>query len=232
METNARLEPTRIPITSELAVSARLGVPEWWPTGTRVGLVLAHDAAGNMDAELLSELHEKLAHRGFLTLRFNVPFAEQRKRRPDPLPLLERVFRLAVQSLTLDPQNAPSRIVVGGIGLGAQVAAAAVAGGLKVDGLACLSYPLHPIGKPGQVRADPLYRIICPILFVQGTHDPTCKLDRLQGVLRRIGAPTTLRVQADADHDLGAIKRGSRPTPEIRADVLRLLLEFAQRQAS
>ncbi len=213
-------------------MSARLGVPEWWPTGTRAGVVLAHDVAGGMDSELVSELHEKLARRGFLTLRFNFPFAEQRKRRPDAIPLLERVFRLAVQSLMLDPQNAPNRIVVGGVGLGAQVAAQVVAGGLKVDGLACLSYPLHPVGKPGQVRAEPLYRIICPILFVQGTHDPTCKLDRLQAVLRRVGAPTTFRVQTDADHDLGAIKRGSRPTAEIRADVLRLLLEFAQRQAS
>ncbi len=224
-----RLETTRIPVTPDITVGAVLGVPEWWPTGARAAVVLAHDAGSNMESELLVALHRELANRGYLSLRFNFPHAEQKKKRPDPAPLLERTFKQAAALLQLDPSSAPSRLVVGGIGLGAQVAAQAVATGLKVDGLACMSFPLHPVGKPMQTRAEALYRIICPILFMQGTHDSTCRVDRLNAVLRKIGAPTAVRVLEDADHGLEAIRRGSRSTLQVRAEAERLLLEFVAR---
>jgi hypothetical protein len=229
METTVRLETTRIPVTPDVAVGAVLGVPEWWPTGTRTAVALAHDSGSDMEGELLVQLHRELANRGYLSLRWNFPFAEQKKRRPDPAPLLERAFKQAVALLLLDPSSAPSRLVVGGIGLGAQVATQVVAGGLKVDGLVCVSFPLHPAGKPMQTRAEALHRIICPTLFLQGTHDATCRVDRLEAVLRRVGAPTTVRVLADADHDLAAIRRGSRTTPQVRAEVERVLLDFVAR---
>jgi predicted alpha/beta-hydrolase family hydrolase len=229
METTVRLETTRIPVTPDITVGAVLGVPEWWPTGTRAAVVLAHDAGSNMENELLVSLHRELANRGYLSLRFNFPHAEQRRKRPDPAPLLERTFKQAAALLALDPSSAPSRLVVGGIGLGAQIAAQSVATGLKVDGLACMSFPLHPVGKPMQTRAEALYRIICPILFMQGTHDATCRVDRLNAALRKIGAPTTVRVLEDADHGLEAIRRGSRSTLQVRAEAERLLLEFVAR---
>jgi predicted alpha/beta-hydrolase family hydrolase len=229
METTVRLETTRIPVTPDVAVGAVLGVPEWWPTGTRAAVALAHDAGSDMENELLVSLHRELANRGYLALRFNFPHAEQKKKRADPAPLLERTFKQAAAMLLLDPSSAPSRLVVGGIGLGGQIAAQVVAGGLKVDGLVCMSFPLHPVGKPMQTRAEALYRITCPTLFLQGTHDATCRVDRLNAVLRRIGAPTTTRVLEDADHALEAIRRGSRTTAQVRAEAERVLLEFVAR---
>jgi predicted alpha/beta-hydrolase family hydrolase len=220
METSSKLETVQIPVTPELTVSGVLGVPEWWPTGERIGVVLAHDTSANMDQELLVNLHRALADRGDLTLRFNFPYAEARKKRPDPPPLLERTLRAVVSFMMSSPQNAPARLVLAGLGLGARVASQVVAQGAKTHALVLLSYPLHPVGKPGHLRADALFRIICPMLFVQGTKDPTCRIERLRDVLRRIGAPTNLEVVQDADHSFGVAKRSPRTREEVHEHVI------------
>ena len=229
METTAKLEPIRIPVTPEINVPGVVGIPEWWPIGTRVAVALAHDTSATLESELLVALHARLAERGYLTVRFNFPYAEEKRKRPDPSPLLEKSFRAAIASLMRDPQNSPARLILGGFGLGARVAAEVVSQGTKADGLVCLSYPLHPSGKPTQLRAEPLFRLICPMLFIQGTRDPTCKLDRLQTVLRRIGAPTDLHVVQDADHKLDVIKRSGRTPEEVQVEVVDAAERFLER---
>lgn len=229
METTAKLKSIRIPISQDLAVSGIVGIPEWWPTGARAAIVLGHDSAGSKESELIVALHLALADRGYLTLRFDFPFVELGKKRPDAMPVLERTLRQAIASLMGDSQNAPARLVLGGLGLGARVASQVLAQGAKADGLVALSYPLHPSGKPTRLRAEPLFRIICPMLFVQGTRDATCRVDRLRGVLRRIGAPNELVVVDDSDHRLDAIKRSPRTQEEVQGQVLDAVDRFARR---
>ncbi len=232
METTAKLDSIRIQVTPDLAVSGVVGTPEWWPTGARAAIVFAHDTAGSKDTELLVALHLALADRGYLTLRFDFPFVDLGKKRPDPMPVLERTMRQAIASLMGDSQNAPARLVVGGIGLGARVASQVLAQGVKADGLVALSYPLHPSGKPTQLRAEPLFRIICPMLFVQGTRDATCRVDRMQAVLRRIGAPHELVVVEDSDHKLDLIKRSGRTQEEVRQEVIEAVERFSARSTA
>jgi predicted alpha/beta-hydrolase family hydrolase len=172
-----------------------------------------------MDGEAVTCLQRDLVDRGVLTLRFNFPFAEAGRKRPDPDTLLDRTYRAAVAGLLADPQNAPGRLVFGGLGLGCRVATQTVAHGAKADALVCLGYPLHAAGKPSQLRADPLFRVICSTLFVQGTHDKHCRIDRLQALLRRVGAPTQLATIEDADHALQPIKRTTRSAAEMRSEV-------------
>ena len=219
MDTNPRFRDLQLQVTPELAVSANLGFPEWWPSGSRVGLVLAHDIGSDMDGEAVTCLQRDLVDRGVLTLRFNFPFAEAGRKRPDPDTLLDRTYRAAVAGLLADPQNAPGQLVFGGLGLGCRVATQTVAHGAKADALVCLGYPLHAAGKPSQLRADPLFRVICSTLFVQGTHDKHCRIDRLQALLRRVGAPTQLATIEDADHALQPIKRTTRSAAEMRSEV-------------
>jgi predicted alpha/beta-hydrolase family hydrolase len=226
METSARFEPLTIPVEAEISVSGVVGIPEWWPTGSRVGVVLAHDAGESLDQDFLLVAQRSLADAGFLSLRFNFPYAEAGKKRPDPNPLLERAYRAAIESLLPDPQNAPARLVVGGFGLGARIAAQLVAQDLKTDGMLLLSYPLHPAGKPAQQRADALFRVASPILFVQGTKDSTCRLDRLEQLIRRIGAPTDLRVLQDADHQFHPARGSSRSQEEIEREAVEAVNAF------
>ncbi|NIR77589.1 MAG: hypothetical protein GWM92_09440, partial [Gemmatimonadetes bacterium] len=62
--------------------------------------------------------HARLTEAGYLTLSFNFPFAERQKRKPDPMPVLERVLRSAIAFLGRDPASAPTHLVLGGQGLG------------------------------------------------------------------------------------------------------------------
>lgn len=176
-------------------------------------------------------LQRALLQKGFLSIRFNFPYAEQRKKRPDAMPVLEKTYRAAVEALLRDPQDAPAQLIFAGFGLGARVASQAIAGGLKADGLICVSYPLHPSGKPNQQRADALFRIICPILFVQGSRDAHCRIDRLELLQRRIGAPTQISVVRDADHNLSLVKRSSRTAEEVQDEVRLIVEEYLARTA-
>jgi predicted alpha/beta-hydrolase family hydrolase len=208
-----------------------VAVPEWWPSGHRAGVVLAHDQGADLESDLLVGLQQRLVARGFLSIRFNFPFAEQKRKRTDAEALLERTFRAAAGFLVRDPQDAPSRLMFVGLGLGARVAAQVVASGAKADVLVCLAFPLHPSGKPSQQRAEALFRLTCPILFVQGTRDAYCRLDRLEPLLRRIGAPTQLRTVVDADHELKAVRRTPRAPEDVREEVLSSVETFLARRA-
>ena len=126
VEPSARFEEVKIPLSEPALgleeVSGVLGVPRWWPTGGRVGVVLAHDASGSMADPLIEQLHRDLTELRYLTLRFNFPFAEAQRKRPDAVSVLRRTYRAALGALTRDPGAAPAHIFLGGMGLGAEVA--------------------------------------------------------------------------------------------------------------
>ena len=100
VEPASRYEEIKIPLSEPIhgldAVSAVLGVPRWWPTGSRVGVVIAHGANADMNSEAVEGLHRALTERRYFSLRFNFPFAEAGKRRPDSLPVLRRTMRAAL----------------------------------------------------------------------------------------------------------------------------------------
>ena len=225
VEPSARFQEVQIPLDEPVdgvaAVSGVLGVPEWWPTGSRVGVVLAHASGRSMKDPLVEGIQRRLTERKYLALRFNFPFAEAGKSRADAMPVLERAFRHAVAVLSRDPSAAPAHLFVGGIGLGAQVAVRAAATRLRVDGVFALGYPLHARDEPTKhVRAEPLYRLVAPILFVQGSRDRNCDLDTLRRTLTRVGVPKTLHVIPEADNMLGVPRRSGRPAEDVHQEAL------------
>ncbi len=233
VETSARFEELRIPLLDPVHglrdVSAVLGTPRWWPTGARVGVVLAHDVGSSFQDPLLVHLHQQLTERRCLCLRFNFPFAEAKKRRADPVPVLRRALRSAVGALARDPSAAPAHLFLGGMGLGARTAAEVAAARLRVDGLLFLGFPLHPPQRPGQAQADELYRVVSPMLFVQGTRDRRCDRAALQRALSRVGAPTALHVCGEADHHLRVLKKSGRSDDEVRDEVLGVVDAWIQK---
>jgi hypothetical protein len=220
MDTNVKFETIRIPVMPDVSVTGIVATPEWWPSGQRVGLVIAHDLTGGLEDPNLIAIQHALSAKGHLTLRFAFPFAEDKKKRPDPPLVLDRTFRAAVAAVLADPENAPARMLIGGLGLGARVATRVVATGLKVDAVFSFGFPLHPSGKPSHQDVDYMYRLICPVLFVQGARDPHCRIDKLEELLRRIGAPTRLHVIADTGPGLDPVKKGARTQEQIRAEAL------------
>jgi predicted alpha/beta-hydrolase family hydrolase len=227
VEPSARFEDVKIqlpdPVHGLSEVSGVLGVPRWWPTGARVSIVLAHGAGTNSADPLVEHLHRELTERRYLTLRFNFPFAEAKKRRPDPMQVLRRTFRAAIGALARDPTAAPAHLFLGGVGLGAQVAAEIAGARVRVDGLFLLGFPLHPANKPEEVKADELFRVVSPVLFAQGSRDKRCAVDVLRRTLLRVGAPTTLHVMDDADQNFKVLKKSGRAPEEVREELMGLI---------
>ncbi len=134
--------------------------------------------------------------------------------------VLRRTMRAAVDILTSDPTAAPAHLFLGGKGLGGQVAAEFASARVSVDGIFFLGYPLHTTGKPETVQAEQLYRLIAPMLFIQGTRDRTCDIDVLRQTLTRVGAPTTLQVCQEADQHFKVLKKSERTEEEVHAEIL------------
>jgi len=206
VEDSAKFKEVQIELPEPLegceSLSAVIGFPEWWPTGARIAVVMAH-GEGDLNDPLVTSLHQQLAAHRFLTLRFNFPFAEAGKKPKNLDPgVLEKAFRAALGLLAQDKTSAPSHLFLGGLGLGAQAAARLATSRIQADGLFFLGFPLHPKGAPQEPDIETLYRITSSMLFLQGGADPLCELDVLRRSLSRVGAPTVLRIFEGADGSL------------------------------
>ena len=211
-------------------ISAVLGVPDWWPTGARVAVAFAHGSGSDMNDPVIVELHRRLTENKCLSLRFNFPFGELGKRSGMDSPeVLDRAFRAALSVLGRDQTQAPAHLILVGKGTGARVAAKLATARLPIAGLVFLGYPLHPQGRADEVQADSLYRITSPMLFVQGTRDRRCNLDKLRQTLGRVGAPTKLHVCEEADQNFKVPKRSQRTDEATRAEIYATLRGWLSR---
>jgi predicted alpha/beta-hydrolase family hydrolase len=92
-----------------------------------------------------------------------------------------------------------------------------------VDGLVLLGFPLHPPGKPTELRVDRLFRIVSPMLFVQGTRDRQCEIPVLRRTLLRVGAPTSLHVIEDADQSFKVPRKTGRTEAAVQREIFATL---------
>src|SRR5213594_1738226 len=181
----------RIALPGGGAVSAVVALPPGFRRpGRTPAVILAHGAGSNMTNPFLSSVHAGLAREGLIAVKFNFPYTEARRRAPDPRPVLQRCYRAVVDAVLGDRRLAPPWVAIGGKSLGGRIASYVAADGAPVRGLLFLGYPLHPAGRPEQLRADHLPGVALPMLFVQGTRDALCDLERLRPVLARLPPAT------------------------------------------
>ena len=143
--------------------------------------------------------------------------------------MLRRTLRAAISALGRDPTAAPAHLFLGGKGLGGQVAADLASSRVRVDGLFLLAYPLHPQGKPEKISPDQLFRVVSPVLFLQGSRDRTCEIDLLRQTLTRVGAPTSLFVSEQADRHFKVAKKSGRLEEEVRKELIENLDEWIEK---
>ena len=118
--------------------------------------------------------------------------------RPDPLPKLIEAHRAALAALRAR-HDGP--VVLAGKSMGGRVGCH-VALVDPVEAVICLGYPLCAAGDPTKLRDQVLLELRTPAMFVQGTRDPLCPLDLLEGVRKRMRAPSALHTVEDGDHSL------------------------------
>lgn len=218
-------EPRRIRIALEEAghVSGLLRIP----TGATSLLVLAHGAGAGMEHPFMGAMAEALADRRVGTLRFQFPYMEAGRKRPDRPPVAMAAVRAAVGSAR---EHGPGlRLLAGGKSFGGRMtsSAAAEAPLPGVEGLVFLGFPLHAAGRPGTERAGHLARVDRPMLFVQGTRDRLADLELLRPVLDDLGDRARLHVVDGADHSFRVLKRSGRTEEEVRNEVADAVAGFA-----
>ena len=180
--------------------------------------MLGHGAGGNLHTPSLARFAETLAAAGVGAVRFNFPYAEAKRKVPDPQPRLEACYRAVAQQVA----GRASRLFLGGRSMGGRIASHLVADGFPAAGLIFLGYPLHPPGQPERLRDAHLSRIAVPLLFLQGSRDPFARPDLLKKTVRKL-ATATLHVVQDGDH--GLTVRG-RPPAEVTAELVQVTLDW------
>lgn len=174
------------------------------PDGESTGIVLlTHGAGGNRDSPMLVRLCDEWARRGWLAVRYDLPYRRRRPKGPpsnsaaaDQAGIAEAVAM--ARSLTDGP------VLAGGHSYGGRMTSMAVAEGLAIETLTLFSYPLHPPGKPERARTEHLPRITVPTVFTHGTSDPFGTIDELRAAAALISAPTEIVEVTGARHDLGS----------------------------
>lgn len=191
--------------------------PDCTPRGT---VALTHGAGGSRESPMLVALCDEWARRGFLAVRYNLPY---RRRRPKGPPSGSSATDIAgiVEAVATVAALADGPILAGGHSYGGRMTSVAVADGLAIDVLTLFSYPLHPPGKPERARTEHLPRITVPTVFTHGTADPFGTLDEIRPAAALIDAATEIVEVTGARHDLGSKKLD---VPALAVDAaLRLL---------
>jgi len=188
-------------------------------------LVLTHGAGGNCNAPLLVALAEKFAASGLTVLRCDLPY---RQRRPQgaPSPSDAKTDQAGLRrAVELMKKQFAGRGFLGGSSYGGRQASMLVAEEPSlVEGLLLLSYPLHPPGRPAQLRTAHFPNLRTPVLFVSGTKDTFGSIEELESAIKLIPARKKLVAIAGGAHGLSQ-KSQPDAVPEVVVSEFRKFLE-------
>jgi predicted alpha/beta-hydrolase family hydrolase len=173
---------------------------------TGQSLVLTHGAGGDCDTPLLRAIADAFAAAGLLVLRFDLAF-RQRKPSGPPSPSGAAADRDSIRAAGAMAKNlAPGPLFIGGQSYGGRQASMLAAEAPQLAAALLLtSYPLHPPGKPTQLRTAHFPKLRTRCVIVHGTADPFASSDELAAAVALIPAPTKVLSIEGAGHDL---KRG------------------------
>lgn len=197
------------------------------PESAAAGIVvLTHGAGGSRESALLQRICNEWARRGWLAVRYNLPY---RRRRPKGPPSGSAATDRAgiVEAIEVCRALAEGPLIVGGHSYGGRQTSMVVAAAeVTVDVLTLFSYPVHPPGKPERARTEHLPDITVPTVFTHGTSDPFGTPAEVRDAAALISAPTEVVEIAGARHDLG-----SKPldVPALAVDAALRLLRLSGR---
>jgi predicted alpha/beta-hydrolase family hydrolase len=142
--------------------------------------VLLYPGAGSSSSHpSLVAIEQALApHR---VVRADFPYRLAGRKAPDRTPVLLAAIRERLADLPLDEP-----LIMGGRSMGGRMCSMIAAGAdghpapPNLKGLVLICYPLHPPGRPDQLRVDHLPAIGVPTLFVSGDRDAFGTPDELR----------------------------------------------------
>lgn len=188
---------------------------------TQRSLLFAPGAGAPSSSAWMLAWRERLARLGTVE-SFDYPYQRAGKKSPDRAPVLVAAHRAELARVRAG-QAGPVILIGKSMGgrIGCHVAVELEQAGATASerpaALVCLGYPL--VAPGGAVRDQVLLELGTPVLFVQGTRDAMCPLDRLEAVRARMRAPSELFVVDSGDHSLLAQKTRLRQLALTQAEL-------------
>ena len=226
----------RVPL--ETGAATALVYPADAHTPPVASLILAHGAGAGQRSAFIATFASAIAELGIDVITFDFPYITQKRRIPDRGPVLEACYRAVIETVRRDIESARRFLFVGGKSMGGRIATQVAAGDrmvrLKpgttyhVAGLVLLGYPLHPPGRPTELRAAHLASIGRPMLFVQGSRDSFGTPSELMPILAQLTPPPTLHVVTGGDHSLKVSRRDPHAQAAVYDDVQRTIVRWIQ----
>ena len=163
---------------------------------------------------------EELADRRIATLRYQFPYMERGSKRTDSPKVCHATVRAAVAEASRLLPGVP--LFAGGRSFGGRMTsqAQALAPLESVVGLVFLAFPLHPPKRPSDERAQHLFDVKIPMLFLQGTRDELAQRELLEPLVEKLGSTATLVLASDADHSFHVPARTGRKDADVRRELL------------
>ena len=184
-------------------------------------LVIAHGAGGTKESRLLVAIGDEFSSHGIATLRIDLPYRQKRPRvRLTP----QRGERQAWIVRAVESLEA-SRVFIGGTSYGGRQSTLLAAEQPDLAaGLILLSYPLHPPGKPENLRTQHFPQLTNPSLFIHGSRDGFGSIAEMQQHLPLIAGRRRLAEFPKAGH--GLVGRSTSPE-DIQACAAKIYGEFS-----
>jgi predicted alpha/beta-hydrolase family hydrolase len=159
-----------------------------------------------MDHAFMVMLSESLAAVDIGTMRFNFPFTENKKGRPDTPAVAHQTIEAAINKARDKYPDLP--LFAAGKSFGGRMSSQYLATHpeAEVQGIIFYGFPLHAAGKPSIDRADHLKEVKVPKLFLQGTKDTLAQWDLIEQVCGSLKKAKLVKL-GGADHSFKAGKK-------------------------
>ena len=183
-------------------VSAECFVPQ----KSKCIMTLAHGAGAGMHHSFMVTLSQSLSEAGIATLRFNFPFTENKKGRPDSPAVAHQAIEAAIlKAQKLFPKLS---LFVAGKSFGGRMTSQCLAAHPNdlVKGIIFYGFPLHAPGKPSIERAEHLKDVRSPMLFLQGSRDEFATWKLIEKVTSSLPLAELIKIEG-ANHGFKAGKQ-------------------------
>jgi len=190
-------------------------------------ITLAHGAGAGMDHVFMVDLAKALAELNIIVVRFNFPFTEAGKKRPDFPAVAEKTIEKVIEYTRATFPNQP--LFATGKSFGGRMTSQLLSKNkiTYVNGLIFFGFPLHPAGKPSVVRAEHLPEVKLPMLFLQGTRDALAELSLLEPVLHKLPKATLVKFEG-ADHAFKVARKNI--IPDLAKESINWMLETSNQK--
>lgn len=170
----------------------------------------AHGAGAPMNHPFMKTMSKELEQLGIGTLRFNFPYMEAKKGRPDVPAVAHATIEAAASHLHKEFPKLP--VFLSGKSFGGRMSSQYMSKSAPdfVKGLAFFGFPLHAPGQASTDRAEHLKDIKVPMLFLQGTRDSLAQWDMIVSVTESLPKATLVKFEG-ADHSFKAGKANLLP---------------------